>query len=161
MISSGRWERPVTLMRSGRLERRAAVQHPIRALAAAAVCLGASVAPLTSTALASQPAAAAGASAAAYDDASLIVSFAAGASGSKRAAALAGTGGVDGAGATLVRVPRGKVEAAVAHLRGDSAVRYAEPNFRLHVAGTPNDTQLGSQWAVSNTGQTGSAPVHW
>jgi subtilisin family serine protease len=57
-------------------------------------------------------------------------------------------------GSLLVQVPAGRVQRAVARLRGCAGVRFAEPDYLLHEDGTPNDPSLGLQWGYSNTGQT-------
>lgn len=54
----------------------------------------------------------------------------------------------------LDRAPAGGLAAAVAALRHDSQVQYAEPNGELHAASVPNDTYFADQWALSNSGQT-------
>lgn len=74
------------------------------------------------------------------------------------------------------------VPAALAALRADPSVLYAEPNYYLHAASevgapklvapgaqaTPNDPRFGEQWYLHNTGQTGGtadadidAPAAW
>lgn len=46
------------------------------------------------------------------------------------------------------------VRQAIALLRDNPAIEYAEPNFlRYKAAVTPNDTYFGQQWGLSNTGQ--------
>jgi subtilisin family serine protease/subtilisin-like proprotein convertase family protein len=50
------------------------------------------------------------------------------------------------------------VEAALAALRTDPAVAYAEPDYTLRIAATPNDPQYSSLWGLHNTGQTGGTP---
>jgi subtilisin family serine protease len=47
--------------------------------------------------------------------------------------------------------PRGR---AVAALRAQHAVRFAEPNFIVHTDAVPNDPSFSSQWGLRNTGQT-------
>ena len=54
----------------------------------------------------------------------------------------------------LDRAPAGGLAAAVAALRGDSQVQYAEPNGEVHAASVPNDAYFADQWALSNTGQS-------
>ncbi|MBX9581341.1 MAG: S8 family serine peptidase [Gemmataceae bacterium] len=102
----------------------------------------------------------AGAGPADYDPSSILVRF--------RSEAAAADGGRVLAGASVgpavalvpglrgVRLADGAgVEAALAAYRADPAVLYAEPNYYIHGARTPNDPQYGSQWALNNTGQTG------
>ena len=58
----------------------------------------------------------------------------------------------------LVKLPRGlSVKAALAHYRTRPDVLYAEPNFRVHVLRTPNDSSLGTLWGLHNTGQDDGA----
>jgi subtilisin family serine protease len=60
---------------------------------------------------------------------------------------------VVGAGAHLLRVPKGPVAARIAGLKRHREVRYAEPNYLLHADLTPNDPQFGQLWGLKNTGQ--------
>src|SRR5262245_58691780 len=62
----------------------------------------------------------------------------------------------------------GTVEAALAALRGNPLVAYAEPDYVLHTAVLPSDSQFSSLWGMNNTGQTGGtldadidAPEAW
>ena len=43
-------------------------------------------------------------------------------------------------------------------LNANTFVEYAEPNYKLRANVTPNDPQLGDQWALNNTGQDGGTP---
>jgi len=52
-----------------------------------------------------------------------------------------------------LRVPGGQVLAAVRRLRRYRSVVYAEPDYLLRGAATPNDPQFPLQWGSSNTGQ--------
>lgn len=56
---------------------------------------------------------------------------------------------------TSVRLSRrSSVWKAVAQLRGDPSVAYAEPNFlRYTSAAAPNDPRFGEQWGLNNLGQ--------
>jgi thermitase len=55
----------------------------------------------------------------------------------------------------LVRTAPGQtVSDAIAALEADPRVAWAEPNYIRAPALTPNDTSLGLQWALENTGQT-------
>src|SRR5919201_796577 len=59
-------------------------------------------------------------------------------------------------GAVVAAAP-GRRDSAIAHLRGDSAVRYAEPNFRVQAGDArvvPNDAGFQSLWGFDNFGQT-------
>jgi len=60
------------------------------------------------------------------------------------------------------------VEEAVAHLRAQSQVELAEPNYRIKASVTPNDPSFSKLWGLANTGQTGGladadidAPEAW
>jgi subtilisin family serine protease len=46
------------------------------------------------------------------------------------------------------------VEDAAAELQARGDVMYAEPNYRIHAAGTPNDSRFGEQYGLHNTGQS-------
>ena len=61
-----------------------------------------------------------------------------------------------GSDVSLVDLPRGLgVAEAVRAYEADPAVEYAEPNFRLFPAATPNDPYYaGNLWGLNNTGQT-------
>jgi thermitase len=54
----------------------------------------------------------------------------------------------------LDQAPAGDLAGAVATLKRDPAVQYAEPNGEVSAASTPNDPYFGLQWALSNTGQS-------
>ena len=45
------------------------------------------------------------------------------------------------------------VEDAAAELNARGDVVYAEPNYRIHAAGIPNDSRFGEQYGLHNTGQ--------
>ena len=47
------------------------------------------------------------------------------------------------------------VETALAQLRSDPAVLYAEPNYILHTSAVPNDARFAELYGMNNTGQTG------
>jgi subtilisin family serine protease len=60
------------------------------------------------------------------------------------------------------------VDAALAALRASPWVAYAEPDYTVRIAATPNDPQFTSLWGLHNTGQTGGtadadidAPEAW
>ncbi len=60
------------------------------------------------------------------------------------------------------------VELALAALRKDPAVLYAEPNYRIRATGVPNDPRFSQLYGLHNTGQTGGthdadvdAPEAW
>ena len=46
------------------------------------------------------------------------------------------------------------VEDAAAELLARGDVVYAEPNYRIHAAGIPNDTRFPEQYGLHNTGQS-------
>ena len=50
------------------------------------------------------------------------------------------------------------VQDAIARLRRDSAVLYAEPNYIVRAARTPDDPRFGELYGLHNTGQTGGTP---
>jgi subtilisin family serine protease len=52
-----------------------------------------------------------------------------------------------------LRVSGSKLDVALARLRSDPAVAYAEPNYLQHGDATPNDPSFSLQWGDSNTGQ--------
>ncbi len=54
----------------------------------------------------------------------------------------------------LLRVAGRDVRAAVKGLRGREGVSFAEPNYVQTASAAPNDPSFGSQWGLSNTGQT-------
>jgi serine protease len=59
-----------------------------------------------------------------------------------------------GAGVHVLEVGSGKVEQAITRLVRSGRVRYAEPNYVLHVDATPNDASFVQLWGLLNTGQT-------
>ena len=52
----------------------------------------------------------------------------------------------------------GPVDSALARLRADPRVLYAEPNFEVHAFRTPDDPRFGEQYGLQNLGQTGGTP---
>ena len=58
-----------------------------------------------------------------------------------------------GAGSYLLHVSPGHVLHAVAALRAQPGVRYAEPDYLMQLAATPEDPSFGQQWGLQNTGQ--------
>lgn len=53
-----------------------------------------------------------------------------------------------------LQIPEGtSVEEMVHVLRQNPDVEYAEPNYKIHIAVTPNDTLFSYQYAISNRGQ--------
>src|SRR5690349_8012814 len=96
----------------------------------------------------------------------VLVGFARGVGAARRHAVVRAAGardaGVVGAGTHVLRVAGGRVGAVVAALRGAPGVRYAEPDYILRAAATPNDPAFPQEWWALNGGQavngvTGSA----
>jgi len=58
-------------------------------------------------------------------------------------------------GLTAVTVNQGTMQSALQNLRANSAVLYAEPNFIVTAALTPNDPLFPDLYALNNAGQTG------
>jgi serine protease len=77
-------------------------------------------------------------------------------SAAPRLAALAGAVHVRtlGAATHLLRVRRGEVQRAIAKLRDQPDVRYAEPDYLIATDAVPNDPSFGLEWGLQNTGQT-------
>ena len=95
-----------------------------------------------------------------YRDGAVLIAFCDGTQPSQQDAILSSVGAREtkriGAGVHVLAVKSGQVLTAVNLLKAFSAVRYAEPDYLQTVsAGTtlPNDTSVGIQWAVHNTGQ--------
>src|SRR5687767_10139683 len=69
----------------------------------------------------------------------------------------------------VVQLAKGtSVDDALARLRADPSVAYAEPNYTLHANRTPDDPRFAEQWGLHNTGQGGGtvdadidAPEAW
>jgi len=60
------------------------------------------------------------------------------------------------------------VEEAIARLRTDARVAFAEPDYSVNISVIPNDASFGSLWGLHNTGQSGGtvdadidAPEAW
>ena len=72
-------------------------------------------------------------------------------------------------GLQLVKLPKHRsVREALESYLQDSQIEYAEPNYIVHAATTPNDIYYNSLWGLHNTGQTGGtndadidAPEAW
>jgi subtilisin family serine protease len=59
----------------------------------------------------------------------------------------------------LVTVPQNiSLKQALRTYLQDSNVEYAEPNYIVHAAVTPDDIYFGNLWGLHNTGQTGGTP---
>ncbi len=62
-------------------------------------------------------------------------------------------------GLTLVNIQPGMSKKnALARLRGNSQVLYAEPNYIVTAAATPNDPRFAELYGLDNNGQTGGTP---
>ena len=55
---------------------------------------------------------------------------------------------------SLAHLASGDVDAAIAKLRRDPRVRYAEPNHVITIDSVPNDPAFANTWGLNNTGQT-------
>jgi subtilisin family serine protease/trehalose utilization protein len=60
--------------------------------------------------------------------------------------------------AALVRFASMSTEDAIAELKKDPEVLYAEPNYEIHVARVPNDPRFPELYGMRNLGQTGGTP---
>ncbi|HMP96827.1 MAG TPA: hypothetical protein PKA51_07895, partial [Kiritimatiellia bacterium] len=59
----------------------------------------------------------------------------------------------------VVRIaPSQDRQAVAARYQKQREVLYVEPNYRIHLDLTPNDTFFTNQWALLNNGQSGGAP---
>jgi subtilisin family serine protease len=97
-----------------------------------------------------------GAAFAAYQDGNVLIGFRHVSVDERHAIeARAGASEVEalGAGGYLLHVPAGHVLRAVATLRAQPSVRYAEPDHMMQLAATPEDPSFGQQWGLQNTGQ--------
>ena len=90
----------------------------------------------------------------------VLVRFADGVSATQRAAQYAALGGVvanrlDYADLDVVRLPDGIDPAAASAVLGTAAgVEFAQPNYVMRIASTPNDVLFGQEWGLHNTSQT-------
>jgi subtilisin family serine protease len=106
---------------------------------------------------------------------SVLVRFRAGTSAALRSRSverIAGSmelGGVDGVDRRFAEVADGElalvrladdvdVAGALAELRANPDVAYAEPNYIVHAMRTPNDPRFPELWGLHNIGQTGGTP---
>jgi len=72
-------------------------------------------------------------------------------------------------GLQLVKLPKHKsIRQALKSYLKNPQIEYAEPNYIVHTAVTPNDTYFNNLWGLNNTGQTGGtsdadidAPEAW
>src|ERR1700676_751027 len=95
-----------------------------------------------------------------YRDGIVLLAFRNGIQKSRQDAVLSGVGAREikriGVGVHVVAVRRGRVPEVVQLLRARNEVRFAEPDYlqTLSAGSMPNDTSVGNQWAVQNSGQT-------
>jgi hypothetical protein len=63
-------------------------------------------------------------------------------------------------GLKSIKLPKGMtVEQALAKLKDNKDILYAQPNYELRALGTiPNDTRFSYLWGMNNTGQSGGTP---
>jgi subtilisin family serine protease len=124
--------------------------------------LAALLALLLAVLLAGQPGAGAPSPAAAAGDAEVLVGWRAGTApapgdASALPAALRHVGRLDAIGVDRYRVDDGDVAAALAALRADPRVEFAEPNRHYRLLSTPNDPQFPGQWNMRQI----HAPEAW
>ncbi len=98
-----------------------------------------------------------------YVQGEVLVKFKAGADpavkAGARAAVAATTHHMFRSKAEQWRLGRGvEVEQAVARLRANPLVEYAEPNYVLEAQAVPNDPWFGDLWGLLNNGQSGGTP---
>ncbi|HEX2714661.1 MAG TPA: S8 family serine peptidase, partial [Candidatus Acidoferrales bacterium] len=95
----------------------------------------------------------------AYRDGVVLMAFRSGISPARQSAILASIGASErkriGVGVHVVSVGPGLVSGAIQSLKARREVLYAEPDYAHTVSGgaLPQDTYVGNQWAVQNTGQ--------
>jgi subtilisin family serine protease len=93
-----------------------------------------------------------------FQDGLVLVGFDRSASPMKRRAAEVTAGAIEvrtiGSGVHVLRARRGKVLATIRALRGRPGIRYAEPDYVMREAATPNDPSFFLQWGYRNTGQS-------
>src|SRR3954451_8860750 len=93
-----------------------------------------------------------------YSDTQIIVSFKGGMPREAMQNAERGIGALELSSlhvgsAYLLAVQSGHVLDSIRALKSHPAVRYAEPDYLLQLAATPNDPSFPIQWAYRNTGQ--------
>jgi subtilisin family serine protease len=93
-----------------------------------------------------------------FRDGVVLASFQPGVSEAQQAAIIASVGAsvqrVIGVRVDVLAVPAGTVQTVINALKQYSEVRYAEPDYKQHVSGVPNDPDFSLQWAFQNTGQS-------
>ncbi|HYE62351.1 MAG TPA: S8 family serine peptidase [Phycisphaerales bacterium] len=97
----------------------------------------------------------------AFDPGAVLVKFRADAGGGARGAARAGARGETHRNFSVVpgleKLAVADAAAALAALRADPAVEYAEPDYVVQAAVNANDANYGWLWGLNNTGQMGTA----
>ena len=94
-----------------------------------------------------------------YRDGVVLMAFYNGVSAAEQSKIFSSAGAREiksiGVGVHVLSVGRGRVITTIQSLKARREVRYAEPDYIERVAGgpLPNDTFVGLQWAVQNTGQ--------
>ena len=59
----------------------------------------------------------------------------------------------------VLKLPTGmRVEEALLAVRSVPGLKYAEPDWVVHITQTPNDSSFSQLWGMNNTGQTGGIP---
>ena len=95
-----------------------------------------------------------------YRDGIVLLAFRGGTHPAQQKAVLSSVGAREikriGVGVHVVAVKSGQVFSAIHSLKAFQMVQYAEPDYlqRLSAGTLPNDTSVGLQWAVQNTGQS-------
>jgi subtilisin family serine protease len=88
-----------------------------------------------------------------FADDTVLVGFTAGTSASEKQSVERAVGATDvatiGAGAHVLHVPKGQVEAKIAALKAHPNVRYAEPDYVVHADMTPDDPSYKQLWGLS------------
>jgi thermitase len=64
---------------------------------------------------------------------------------------------LDGIDVQVWQVPEGQELAVIDQLKADPLVEYAEPNYRYHAFGVPNDSNFSKQWGLTKV----QAPAAW
>ena len=55
----------------------------------------------------------------------------------------------------VIKVPKGAVEEKITQYLKRADVKYAEPNYIVHIEAVPDDPGFSGLWGLNNTGQTG------
>jgi thermitase len=131
-------------------------RHVLSAVTAALLLGTAAVAPIAGAAPATEPSG----PTAEYDHEHVLVAFQPGVAAADRRNAHASERGeventMDWLNLDVVRVPDGtdSADAAARYARNPN-VAYAEPNWKVSLTSTPNDTLFSDQWGLHNTGQS-------